>query len=269
LNLRFLKFLAAATLTAPVCFAEHLEVNLVNRPIVLERLAGGAVKAGQRQETIRELFAKVGCTAEEQHISKKTANVICTLPGETSSNIVVGGHFDYADRGSGIVDDWSGASLLPSLYEALKSQKRKHTYVFVAFAAEERGLVGSKHFVKSLSPEQKSSLRAFVNLECLGMTPVKVWTHRSTPALVNRLLEIASAIKMTLEGVNVEKVGDDDTHPFADAKLPVITIHSITQDTLSILHSSRDQVSAIQPDEYYDAYRLVTFYLAYLDLRME
>jgi Zn-dependent M28 family amino/carboxypeptidase len=257
------------TLLATACFAQRLEVDLVKQPVVLERLAAGAVAAGKRQETIREYFAKAGCTAEEQHIAKKTANVICTLPGETASTIVVGGHFDFADRGSGIVDDWSGASLLPSLFEALISRPRKHTYRFVAFAAEERGLVGSKYFVKSLSAEQKAALRAFVNLECLGLTPVKVWTHRSTPELVSRLLEVASAIKVTLQGVNVENVGDDDTHPFADARLPVITIHSVTQETLGVLHSVRDQVSAVHPDDYYDAYRLAAFYLAYLDLRAE
>ena len=71
------------------------------------------------------------------------------------------------------MDDWSGTSLLPSLYTALKEQKRRHTYVFVAFASEERGLVGSAYFVKKLSAEQKSSLRAFVNLECLGLTRSK------------------------------------------------------------------------------------------------
>ena len=195
--------------------------------------------------------------------------MICTLTGEEASTIVVGGHFDYADRGSGIVDDWSGASLLPSLYEALKAQKRKHTYVFVAFAAEERGLIGSTYFVKNLSREEKSSLRAFVNLECLGMTSAKVLTHRSTPGLVDRLVEIASATKMPLQGVNVEKVGDDDTHPFAEARLPVITIHSVTQETLPILHSAHDQVGAVHPDDYYDAYRLVAFFLAYLDVRLE
>jgi len=267
--LRHLNPWAAATLLATACFAQHLEVNLVNQQIVQERLAAGTVQPAKRQETIRALFEKAGCTAEEQRINKKTANVICTLPGETPSTIVIGGHFDFAERGSGIVDDWSGTSLLPSLYTALKEQKRKHTYVFVAFAAEERGLAGSAYFVKKLSAEQKSSLRAFVNLECLGLTPVKVWTHRATPALVTRLLEVAAAIKMPLEGSNVEEVGDDDTHPFVNAKLPVITLHSVTQETLAILHSVRDQVDAVHADEYYASYKLAAFYLAYLDLKME
>jgi Zn-dependent M28 family amino/carboxypeptidase len=182
---------------------------------------------------------------------------------------VVGGHFDFADHGKGIVDDWSGASLLPSLYQALKSRPRQHTYVFVAFAAEEQGLVGSARYVKNLTAEQRALIRGFVNLECLGLTPVKVWTHRSTPALVARLVEVARAIEITVQGVNVDQVGDDDTHPFLSAHIPVISIHSVTQDTIGILHSERDQVAAIHFDDYYTAYKLVAYYLAYLDLKTE
>jgi Zn-dependent M28 family amino/carboxypeptidase len=260
---------AIATLLAPASFAERLEVSLVTRQIVQERLAAGKVSHGKRQATIRELFADAGCVAEEQRVSGKTANVICTLPGETTSMIVVGGHFDYADSGAGIVDDWSGASLLPSLYAALKNQKRKHTYLFVAFAAEERGLVGSSRFVAKLSREQRASLRAFVNLECLGLGPVKVWIQRATPELVTRLSEVAAAVNIPMQGVNVDNVGDDDSHPFLYARLPVITLQSITQQTLGILHSMRDQVKAVRPDDYYEAYRLVAFYLAYLDSRNE
>jgi hypothetical protein len=44
-----------------------------------------------------------------------------------------------------------------------------------------------------------------------------------------------------------------------------VTIHSVTQDTLRILHSPRDRFSAIHLDDYYDTYRLISAYLAYLD----
>ena len=258
-----------AGLITGACLAEKLEVDLVVETLVKNRLESGAVGPRQRQATIRDLFNDAGCSVEEQRIDKNSGNVICTLPGQTSSTIVVGGHFDFADHGKGIVDDWSGASLLPSLYQALKGRPRQHTYVFVAFTGEERGLVGSSRYVKNLSADQKSLLRAFVNLECLGLTPVKVWTHRSTPALVARLIEVARAIQIPLQGVNVEKVGDDDTHPFLSAHIPVITIHSVSQETLGILHSDRDNLDAIQFDDYYAAYKLTAYYLAYLDVKTE
>src|SRR5206468_9934016 len=198
----------------------------------------------QRQAAIRDLFTEVGCAVEEQRVEHFSGNVICTLLGKTSSTIVVGGHFDFVENGKGMVDDWSGASLLPSLYQALKSRPRQHTYVFVAFAGEERGLLGSSWYLKKLTTEQKAPIRAFINLECLGLTPVKVWAHRSTPALLAHLDVVARAIKITVPGVNVERIGDDNTHPFLSAHIPVITIHSVTQETFRILHSDRDRMDA-------------------------
>jgi Zn-dependent M28 family amino/carboxypeptidase len=76
----------------------------------------------------------------------------------------------------------------------LKSPTRKHTFVFVAFAEEENGLVGSSRFVKELAKERRARVRAFVNLECLGLGPTNVWVHRATPALVSRLGEVARAM---------------------------------------------------------------------------
>jgi aminopeptidase-like protein len=249
--------------------AEKVEVDLVVDAVLKARLEKGVVGQPQRQGVVRELFEEVGCAVEEQKVNKRSANLICTLPGETDSTILVGGHFDFANVGTGIVDDWSGVSLLPSLYQALKGRTRHHTYIFVAFAAEEDGLLGSAQYLRSLSEEKKARIRGFVNLECLGLTPVKVWTHRSTPFLVARLDAVARAVGIVLEGVNVERVGDDDTHNFSFAKIPVISIHSITQETLGILHSVRDRLDAIHLDDYSAAYKLVAYYLAYLDVRTE
>ena len=69
--------------------------------------------------------------------------------------------------------------------------------------------------------------------------------------------------------MNVDGVGDDDTHSFLYAKIPVISIHSITPDTFRLLHSPKDRVDAIHLDEYYDSYKLVAFYLAYLDQKLD
>jgi len=244
-------------------------VDLVDPPLLRNRLANGAVGLRQRQAKIEDLFHDVRCPVEEQRVDKNSGNVICTLPGQTSSTIMIGGHFDFVEAGKGIVDDWSGASLLASLYQALKSRPRRHTFVFVAFAAEERGLVGSSRYVRDMTPEQKALTRAFVNLECLGLTTVKVWTRRSTPALVMRLSEVARALDIPLQGVNVDRVGDDDTHPFLSAHIPVISIHSVTQETFPILHTARDRMDAIHFDDYYAAYKLAAYYLAYLDVKTE
>jgi Zn-dependent M28 family amino/carboxypeptidase len=71
--------------------------------------------------------------SHEQHFSEqpvkgsKLPNVICLLPGTSDKVIVVGAHFDRVSEGDGVVDNGSGASLLPSLHEAVKIVPRKHT----------------------------------------------------------------------------------------------------------------------------------------------
>jgi len=246
-----------------------LDVTLTPELTVQGRLERGAVAAKARQGAIRAMFEESGCAVEEEKVARNTANVICRLKGQTESTVIVGAHFDFAEHGQGIVDDWSGTALLPSLYEALKATQRKHTYVFVAFAAEEAGLVGSTKFVKELSDADRARVRAFVNLECLGLGDTKVWVHRATPLLVKRLSEVANAIHVPVGEMDVEKVGDDDSHPFLNAHMPVITLHSVTPATVKILHSARDRVDAVRPEDYYTSYRLAAMYLAYLDTQPE
>ena len=264
-----LRLAASGALLASLAAAQKLEVDLVDDQVLKERLASGAVPYDARQARIEELFHQAGCPVEELRVDKTSADVICALPGQTNAVIAVGGHFDFVTAGTGIVDDWSGASMLASLYQALKIRPRRHTFLFIAFAAEEKGLVGSSRYVRNMTREQRARVRAFVNLECLGLTPPKVWLSRATPALVARLDEVAGALHVHVDGVNVERVGDDDSHPFLSAQIPVITIHSLTQDTFPILHSKRDRMEAIHFDDYYAAFKLVSCYLAYLDVKLD
>jgi aminopeptidase-like protein len=261
-------FCAALFLSTLASPADSVRADLVTPATISERLAAGVVSARERQVTIGKLFHEAGCESVEKAIDKHFANVICTLPGDTTSTIVIGAHSDFIDRGTGIVDDWSGTALLPSLYQSLKRYPHKHRYQFIAFSGEENGLVGSSKFVKNLTKEQLSEIQAFVNLECLGLTPTKVWVHRSAPDLVQLLAQTASSLQLPLGAVNVEQVGDDDTHPFLDKKIAVISIHSVTQETFGILHSSRDNLSVIRKDDYYNSYRLIAFYLALLDMKL-
>jgi hypothetical protein len=197
--------------------------------------------------------------------------VLCRLdaaaPG--AGDIVVGAHFDIVDVGMGVVDDWSGAALLPSLYQSLQSRPHKHRFVFIGFAGEETGLYGSRQYVAKLSSEEREATRAMINLECLGTSPPKVWASRADRRLFEAYQKVAVAMGIAPDAVNVEKVGDDDSHPFLNAKIPVLTIHSIVQETLRLLHSSRDTLKAVNPVDYYTSYRLTAAYLAYLDSVLE
>lgn len=233
---------------------------------LVDRLASAPLKNEDRQQKLVEMFAAVGCKAELQPVKHTNlSNVICVLPGTSQDAVIVGGHFDKVDRGKGIVDDWSGASMLPSLYESLDTFQRHHTFIFIGFAAEEKGLVGSRYYVAQMSPQEKAHAKEMVNLECLGMNPPEVWASHSDLQLLKALEIIADKMKIPLAGVNVEEVGTADSESFAAAGIPRTTIHSVDQKTLNILHSDNDNMKAIHPELYYESYRLIAGYLAAVD----
>ena len=65
--------------------------------------------------------------------------------------------------------------------------------------------------------------------------------------------------------MNVDAYGNSDGSSFKQRGIPIITVHTVTQNNIRILHSKDDRFSAIRMKDYYDSYKLVTSYLAALD----
>ncbi|MGA2813675.1 MAG: M28 family peptidase [Candidatus Acidiferrum sp.] len=251
--------------------ADSVQFSPISRETVEARLQRYAGSNAQREATLKSMFGEAGC--DEQHLSEqpvkssKLPNVICFLPGASDRMIIIGAHFDRVSEGDGVVDNWSSASLLPSLYQAINKFPHQHTYVFVGFTDEEQGLVGSKYYVQQMSPTQVAATDAMVNMDTLGLGPSKVWTSHSEKKLTYALVKVAEQLHLPLAGMNVEKIGSSDGESFADRKIPRVTIHSLTQESFDarILHSSRDKLSAMHLEDYYQSYRLVVAYIAILD----
>ena len=247
----------------------QLQPATVTSEVVEQRLKSYKGNDSEREATIKSLFRSAGCPEErlsEQPVKgSKQPNVICVLPGGADAVIVVGAHFDHVDAGDGVVDNWSGASMLPSLYQALKAEPRRHTFIFVAFTAEEKGLVGSHFYVNSLTSDELKKIDAMVNMDTLGLGPTEVWASRSDQKLVQALNKMANTLKLSLTRVNVDRVGESDEESFINHKVPTITIHSLTSATIRVLHSNRDNYGAIRFDDYYNTYRLLSGYLVLLD----
>lgn len=272
----FLKlFFIAILALPPQCwvpiFAQSFRFGPVSRDVVEERLKRYGGNDKEREATLKQMFSDAGC--DDQHLSEqavkgvKLSNVICILPGGSDQTIIVGAHFDHVSAGDGVVDNWSGASLLPSLYQAVKIEPRRHTYIFIGFAEEEKGEIGSHFYAGQMTKEQVAAADAMVNMDTLGLSPTKVWSSHSDKYLTAALLALGKQFNLSVMGVNVENIGSTDSEQFAARKIPSITIHSLTQQTWNarILHTSKDNVSAMRLDDYYESYRLIAAYITFLD----
>jgi hypothetical protein len=250
---------------------DSFRYKLVSREVIESRLGQYKGSDQQREATLKQLFAEAGCAAQnlsEQPVKgSKLPNVVCLLPGSSDKVIIVGAHFDHISAGDGVVDNWSGASLLPSLYQALKLDPRKHSYIFIAFTDEEKGEIGSHFYAQKMTREEVASTQAMVNMDTLGLAPPEVWASHSDKNLTGALAYIGKELSIPVTAQDVEQVGSTDSVQFSQRKIPSITIHSLTQATWNagILHSSKDKLSEMRLDDYYQTYKLIAAYLVFLD----
>jgi hypothetical protein len=264
---RLLLILLAATASAQ---SQSLEFKTLKEGVLQERLRLAHPKNPERYKRLKELFAQSGCKDDSFHEQKvggsKEPNMICGLAGtgEHSRKIVVGAHFDSVG-GDGIIDNWSGAVLLPMLFEFAAGTQRHHAFEFIGFAAEEKGLLGSRAYLKSIPKADRGQIAAVIIMDSLGLTSTKCWVNGSTQELVGAAARVASALKLDFQGVNVDRVGTTDSQPFKEAHIPVLCLHSVTQETWPVINGSRDVWSAVSWSDYYDTHRLVSALLRYFD----
>ena len=142
---------------------------------------------------IEQQFSKIGLKPFNgssfrqafKHINKRSEkkeeltlfNVIGLLEGTTLKEefVIVSAHYDHLGRKNigegdlifnGANDNASGVSAMIMLADYFKKTKiNKRSILFIAFTAEEMGLVGSNHFGKTISAE---TIIAGVNIEMIG-----------------------------------------------------------------------------------------------------
>lgn len=271
LVMRYLKCALILYATAAVAANDKvtLDCKWTPRDLVQARITSAPAANPEREAKLKDMLRDAGCPAGQLQLQPvkgvNLPNVICTVPGETDSTILIGAHFDHVKHGLGIIDNWSGASLLPSLLESITSATRRHTFVLIGFTEEERGLIGSYFYAAQLSRQDLQKIAGMINLDSLGAGPSEVDNGVSDPSLVQLFIDVAGSVNLPFTFVDMIEYGTSDYKPFRERNVPALAIHSITQQNLKLLHSTHDNMEAIRMDDYYQTYRLLAVYLSYLD----
>jgi Zn-dependent M28 family amino/carboxypeptidase len=104
----------------------------------------------------------------------KGVNIIGQLEGKKTPDkyIVITAHYDHEGIKNGQIfngadDNASGTAALFAIAEFFMKHKPDHSLIFVAFDAEEKGLVGSRFFVANL-PVKKEAILLDVNMDMIS-----------------------------------------------------------------------------------------------------
>ena len=129
---------------------------------------------------------KLNVQTDIRIINKSTQNVLGLIEGNDEElkdeYIVIGAHYDhigYGGEGSGsrrpylnqihngADDNASGVSILIELSKYFSKHNNRRSILFIAFGAEELGLIGSKYFVNSnIIPMEK--IQIMINMDMVG-----------------------------------------------------------------------------------------------------
>jgi hypothetical protein len=170
------------------------------------------------------------------------SNIIGCIPGSTDSFLVVTAHYDHLGKmGSdavfpGASDNASGMAMLLSLAAYFKQNPQRYNILFIAFAGEEAGLLGSKYFV-SHPLIDLSKVRLLLNIDIMGdasdgITVVNAIENRAVYNLLKQLNTVKTihdndTVHVLKEIRERDNTHNSDHYPFSKAGVPAVFIYSL------------------------------------------
>lgn len=198
-------------------------------------------------------------------------NVIAKIPGKKKCNktIVFSAHYDHLGRFGednyfpGANDNASGTAMLLSMAKYFVENPPKYNIVFMAFAGEEAGLLGSKYYVENpMFPLE--DIRFLVNLDIMGsgeegITAVNATIHEKEFKKLQKLNnqhDLLTLVKPRGPAAN------SDHYWFTDRDVPAFFIYTMGPN--KHYHDVFDTYDELSFSEYEDITELLVRFVSKL-----
>lgn len=169
-------------------------------------------------------------------------NVIAEHQRSGDGVVILGAHYDTVPNLSGAGDNGSGTAVLLAVAGELSRQSLPFTLRFIAFGSEELGLLGSRHYVDSMSPEDRRRVRAMLNFDALGNGDgVGILGNE---ALTGLAAQLGTTLGIDLEISSGLQGGGSDHMSFAGAGIPVVMFFG---RDFSLIHTPGDTLESVTP----------------------
>lgn len=269
-SVRHLSFAAIACLLfalAPISFgSQNGKLTISTEEETAQDIALAPCKDAERLNAVKALFTKMGASAEQVTVEKldDVENVVVRKPGTSPETLIIGAHYDKTPDGCGAIDNWTGIITIAHLYRSLKDVPLHKSLIFIAFGKEEKGLLGSKAWVKSIKKEDAGQYCAMINIDSLGMATPQVLENLSSKTLINRVADLAQRMKIPFHKYNIHGAGAD-SESFIAKKIPSLTISAVANGWETVLHTGNDKAAKVNSTSLYLGYRLALALVAELD----
>lgn len=186
---------------------------------------------------------QVHANVDVERAVKTVHNVVGYLPGETSEYVVIGAHYDHLGLGDqfsmapslsgtihpGADDNASGTAAVIELARHFAAEpKQKRGILFLTFAGEELGLLGSSYYVNHpLLPLDKAVV--MINMDMVGRVregKVYIGGAGSGSTLREMLDRVVPKYKLNVDFSDTTVYGSSDHTSFTAKQVPVLFFFS-------------------------------------------
>lgn len=194
----------------------------------------------------------------------ESQNVLGKITGTIfpDSILVISAHYDHLGRMGATIyfpganDNASGIAMLLNLAEYYSTNKPKKTIVFMAFGAEESGIIGSKYFTENpLFPLK--NINFLLNLDIMGTGDdgIQVVNGSLHQSYFDKLVSINSKNNY-LPLIKIRgKAANSDHYWFSEKGVPAFFIYTL--GGISAYHDINDKADTLPLTEFEDCFRLI------------
>jgi len=185
-----------------------------------------------------------------------TKNVIGEITGRELPNevVVIGGHLDSWDLGTGAVDDGAGVAIAMATGAFIKNNAKmrpRRTIRVILWAAEELGLIGARAYAKARQQDGTIANHVIGSESDFGAGPVyglKSSANVSPNAI--HVVDTMAALMGTL-GVsrrNGDTSGGPDMSPLSALGVPALNLMQDGTDYFDLHHTPDDTFDKVNPE---------------------
>lgn len=190
-----------------------------------ELIQGVGVHYLDAVEMVTEGAKRAHLTLLQEEVKRISRNVEARIQGTDRAEeiLTLTAHYDSVPEGPGAYDNMAGAAIIMEVCRYLKEHKPRRTVEFVWFGAEEKGLLGSRHYVKL--HEQELGKHCFnMNVDLAGqLVGGNVIGVTADPSVCGMLTYLAreTGIGMTTKN----QIWGSDSNTFAWKGIPAMTLN--------------------------------------------
>ena len=196
------------------------------------------IHTGDAVKLVKNHAKKMRLEIKQKEYDGESHNVIAELPGKKEEWIMLSAHYDTTALSHGAYDNMSGCAGLLGIMEYMKDKERNYGLRFVFCGSEERGLLGSKAYVKDHEAEL-DKIVFNINLDMIGTYMGKFIACVSAEEKLSHYISYMSA-EIGFPIASETGVYPSDSTPFADKGVPAVSFARLASGNVAPIHCRYD-----------------------------